>query len=352
MWPPRSFESGGRTGWSGAKGLAPALIMRRCSGGENAENSSRGCQSLIGAAAMEMHEARYFLAVCGTMNLHRAAERCHITQPALSRSMQKLEAELGGHLFHRESTGVRLTEFGRLMRPHLEELVSRERTAQTAARSFLRLESAPLTLGVMCTIGPLRFVGFLNAFRQARPGVELSVVENVPARLSDMLTEGAIDVALMAQPVPFEARFQAEPIYRERFGLAFPVGHRFEQRQALHVADVKGETYLSRINCEYRDYLADLCRANGVDIYRGFRSEREDWIMAMVAAGMGICFLPEYSATHPGVRHRLVAGPEVSRDVSLVTMARRELSPAALTLIADVRAYDWRAPAAASDGES
>ena len=68
---------------------------------------------------------------------------------------------------------------------------------------------------------------------------------------------------------------------------------------------MRDETYLSRVNCEYRDYLIELCAEFGVGFQRGFRSEREDWIMTMVAAGMGICFLPEYSAIHPGIRHRL-----------------------------------------------
>ena len=62
----------------------------------------------------------------------------------------------------------------------------------------------------------------------------------------------------------------------------------------------------------------------------------------MVAAGMGICFLPEYSATHPGIQHRVVEGPAVSRDVSLVTVGGRSLSTAAQTFIAAVRSYDWR----------
>jgi DNA-binding transcriptional LysR family regulator len=110
---------------------------------------------------------------------------------------------------------------------------------------------------------------------------------------------------------------------------------------------VRGETYLSRINCEYRDYLADLCRDHGVEIRRGFRSEREDWIMALVAAGMGICFLPEYSATHPGIRHRIVAEPQVVREVSLVSVGGRPLSPAARSFVGAVRNYDWVNRAAA-----
>ena len=299
---------------------------------------------------MEMHEVRYFLAACETMNFHRAAASCNVTQPALTRAIQKLEAELGGSLFRRDHSGAHLTDFGRLMRPHLEEVHGRTKNAQQVARSFLKLEAAPLTLGVMCTIGPLRFVGFLNEFRERHTGIEVSMLESVPSRLIELLLSGSIDVALMAQPGAFDQRLNVEPIYSERFGLAFPAGHPLEQRETLNVTDVRGETYLSRINCEYRDYLAELCRERGVDIRRGFRSEREDWILMMVAAGMGVCFLPEYSATHPGIRHRVVDKPAVIRDVSLVTVAGRSLSTAVQTFIEAVRIYDWGHTSGGHDG--
>ena len=218
-----------------------------------------------------MTEIRYFLAVCETLNFHRAAERCHVTQPALTRAVQKLEAELGGQLFCRDKGHVELTEFGRLMRPHLRDVLERRDHARTIARSFLKLEAAPLTLGVMCTIGPVLFVAFLNAFRERHPGVEVTVVENVPARLSELLLNGSLDVALMAQPEAFDPRLKVVPVYRERFGLAFPAGHPFEQRNTLHVTDVRDQTYLSRVNCEYRDYLIELCGEFGVGFHRGFR---------------------------------------------------------------------------------
>ena len=101
---------------------------------------------------MEMHEVRYFLAACETLNFHKAAARCHVTQSALTGAIQKLEAELASHLFRRERNHVQLTDFGRLMRPHLEAVLDRTTNAQQVARSFLKQEAAPLTLGVMCTI--------------------------------------------------------------------------------------------------------------------------------------------------------------------------------------------------------
>ena len=80
------------------------------------------------------------------------------------------------------------------MRSHLEQVLRQTDTAKVAAKSFLKLEAAPLTLGVMCTIGPLRFVGFLNDFREQHPGIEVSTVENVPGRLSELLLAGTLDL--------------------------------------------------------------------------------------------------------------------------------------------------------------
>jgi DNA-binding MarR family transcriptional regulator len=69
---------------------------------------------------MELHQIRYFLAVAETLNFNRAAERCNVSQPTLTRAIKKLEEELGGPLFRRERKLTHLTDLGRLMRPHLE----------------------------------------------------------------------------------------------------------------------------------------------------------------------------------------------------------------------------------------
>jgi DNA-binding transcriptional LysR family regulator len=291
---------------------------------------------------MEMHEIRYFLAACQTLNFHRAAEIVHVGQPALTRAIQKLEAELGGHLFHREKGHVRLTDFGALMRSHLDEVQKRSETAKKTARRFLSLEATPLTLGVMCTIGPLRFISFLNAFHERHPGIEVTVIEGAAGRLTELLLDGKLDIALLARPEPFDHRLSATPVYRERFGLAFSSGHPFERRNTLQLSDVRNEAYLERINCEYADHIDALCKALGFEIRSAYRSEREDWILAMVAAGMGVCFIPEFSASQPGVCHRPVAEPEIIREVSLVSVAARTPSPAVSAFANAVMNHEWQ----------
>jgi DNA-binding transcriptional LysR family regulator len=293
---------------------------------------------------MEMHQVRYFLAVADSLNFTRAAERCHVSQPALTRAIQQLEAELGGVLLRRERKLTHLTDFGRLIEPHLRQLAADAEAAKTTARRFLNLQEAQIRLGIMCTVGPARFMGFLADFNQAHPGCDIMLIEGVPSKLSELLLQGELDLAAMAQPEPFSERLDVLPLYRERFCIAFPTGHRLDALNHVAVSDVAGETYLRRVNCEYRDHLADLLRQRGLAVRVGFQSEREDWIQMMVAAGFGVCFLPEYSPTIPGVRTQPVREPEVVREVSLVSMSGRRFSPAVRSFIAAVRAHGWRKP--------
>ena len=290
---------------------------------------------------MEMHQVRYFLAVADSLNFTRAAELCHVSQPALTRAIQQLEQELGGLLLRRERRLTHLTDFGRLIEPHLRRLSADAEAAKTTARKFLNLQQAQIRLGIMCTVGPARFVGFLAGFHAANPGCEMTLVEGIPPRISQMLLQGELDLAVMAQPDPFNERLDALSLYRERFCIAFPIGHRLEQQNRIRIVEIAGETYLRRINCEYRDYLVDRLREHGLATRVGFQSEREDWIQMMVAAGFGVCFLPEFSPTIPGVLTQPVTDPEVVRDVSLVSMSGRRFSPAVLAFIRAIRAHDW-----------
>jgi DNA-binding transcriptional LysR family regulator len=187
----------------------------------------------------------------------------------------------------------------------------------------------------------MRFMGFLAEFRVTYPGCEVTLIEGVPGQLAELLLDGKLDLAVMAQPEAFSDRVEARPLYRERFCVAFPMGHRFREKNRVRISDVAGETYLLRINCEYRDYLSERCREHGFAVRIGFRSEREDWIQMMVAAGFGICFIAEFSTTIPGVLTWLVADPEVVREVSLVSIAGRRFSPAVAAFVRSIQGYRW-----------
>jgi DNA-binding transcriptional LysR family regulator len=188
----------------------------------------------------------------------------------------------------------------------------------------------------MCTVAPVQFVSFLGRFRADNPGIEITLLEGMPDQLCDLLAKGELGVALMARPDGFSAPLQASKLYSELFVIACSAGHRFAMENEIRMADLDGEFYLSRINCEFYDVLDDLCREHG-----SYQSEREDWILTMVAAGMGVCFLPEYTATFPGVVGCPVVSPAVARNVCLVSVAGRRWSPPVAAFVKAVRRHPW-----------
>ena len=117
---------------------------------------------------MELHQIRYFLTLSETLNFTKAAEVCHVSQPALTRAIRNMEEELGGLLFSRERNNTHLTELGRLIEPHLAEIIARGGEAKPTAARFIKLERAQLALGVMCTIYPVQFVSFLGLLEGPR----------------------------------------------------------------------------------------------------------------------------------------------------------------------------------------
>jgi DNA-binding transcriptional LysR family regulator len=290
---------------------------------------------------MEMHQIRYFLAVCNTLNFTRAAEQCNVTQPALTRAIQKLEEEMGGLLFRRERKLTHMTDLGNLVQPQLESILKQSEQARTTAQSFLQLKDAPLRLGVMCTIGPVRFVSFLSRFGADHPGIEVSLTESIPDELINMLMEGALDVAITTATETPNERLDFRKLYDERFVVALPAGHRFEAMPAVPIQEIAGEAYLSRTNCEYYEKMETVLEQQMVKVEDVFRSEREDWIQTMVMAGMGICFMPEFSAVLPGLLTRPICDPPVSRTVHLATVGGRRFSPAVATFIKAIDRYQW-----------
>jgi|SRR5580658_550174 LysR family hydrogen peroxide-inducible transcriptional activator len=290
---------------------------------------------------MEFHQIKYFLAVADELNFSRAAERCHVSQPALTRAVQKLEDELGGLLIRRLRERTQLTELGHLIRPHLVQMVMRAEAVKSTARLYLKEVHTPIRLGVMCTIGPGRFISLLSRFRHEHPDIELTLIEVMPNRLHRMLIDGEVDVAIITRPGDADFRLDFVPLFGERYCGVLPIGHRLHDRSSMRMRDIDGESFFLRINCEMHERISSLMQAQGVSIMQAYSSEREDWIQTMIAAGLGVSIMPQHSVTSPAVIVLPLVEPEVIREVCLATPAGRQPGPAIATFIDAFCTYDW-----------
>jgi DNA-binding transcriptional LysR family regulator len=290
---------------------------------------------------MEMQQVRYFMALAETLNFTRAAEKCNVTQPALTRAIQGLEAELGGPLFHRERSKTHLSELGRMMLPYFENIQNAASTAKDAAKSFGSLDNAHLKLGAMCTIGPALVSSFLAKFCAANPEVDVDVVDLGVKDLIGKLIDGELELALLAQPEGLDVRFHGLPLFTERFVLAIPRTHRLARLNSVPCRELHGEPYVNRAKCEYYDWVHEQFVSNGIRTKKVFSSERDDWVQGMIKAGMGIGYFPEYCVTDPDLVVRPLTDPDFSRTIMLVTVRGRPHSPAVGAFVRQARAEKW-----------
>ena len=286
---------------------------------------------------MEMHQVRYFLAVADLLNFTRAAESCNVSQPSLTRAVKLLEDEFGGPLFHRERANTHLSELGRQVHGHLKHVHEQSLAAKLLAKDFAKLKKTVLKLGIMCTIAPNRVVEMLGTIQARHPGVEIDVVDASARELNDRLFDGDLEVALYCLPADeADERIHATQVFREQMVIVVAPGHKFAEGNSVSVRQLDGERYVNRAKCEFRGYAAQVFAEHGVHVETVYRGERDDWVLAMIAAGQGFGFMPESVVNHAGVVTRPLVDPEFWREVNLVTVRGRPHSPAVATLVKQV----------------
>ncbi len=292
---------------------------------------------------MEMHQVRYFLAAAKHLNFTKAAEECGVSAPSLIKAMKLLELEFGGQLFNRERARTHLTELGRIALPHLEQVLAESVEAKRKALDFFNLKEATLKLGIMCTIAPSQFVELVSGFRQAYPNVVLRIIDANARQLQTQLLAGDLEAAIYCLPgEPPHERTHVMPLFREQMVIAVCRSHALSMKKIIRGTDLNGEAYLDRINCEFTGYADRLFSERAIDGPTVYQSERDDWILAMIAAGMGYGFLPRSSADYPGVVFRPIVEPEFWRTVNLVTVRGRRHSPAVGALVREVMRTKWQ----------
>lgn len=290
---------------------------------------------------MELFQIRYVLAAAETLNFTRAAERCNVSQPAVTKAVKGLEAELGASIFTREGKRIRLSDFGRSILPTLRLMQEQSERAKSIAQEYRLLDKVPVRLGVLATIGSVRIARYLAAFQAGFEGVEVEVTEAPLPELLNRLDKGRLDLAIVN---PFEGvpkSFHAHPLYSEKYVAVLAPGHRLAERNVVRLADLSGEPYVDRLSCEMREMFTAICKDHDVQLYARFRSEREDWVQAMVLARIGIAVMPEYSVTVPELLQRPIVDPAISRTIALLSVPGRPFSKATAAMVRTAQAFKW-----------
>jgi LysR family cyn operon transcriptional activator len=174
---------------------------------------------------MQLFQLRYFEAAARLGNFSRAAEEVCVSQPSLSQQIANLEREVGAALFTRHGRSVRLTDAGSTLRQHAERILREEREALRAVRAIVGLEQGRLALATLPTPGQHLLPRALVRFRQAYPGIAITMQEIVPARLvGEAVARGRADLGIVHLPCTVTGLAQ-QVLFTEELALVVPSAH-------------------------------------------------------------------------------------------------------------------------------
>ena len=269
---------------------------------------------------MTLSELRFVVSLARERNFRRAAEKCFVSQPALSLAIKKLEEELGLSLFERSRSKVTVTSVGQLIINQAHVVLDEAEKIKELSRQGDRQLGYPFSLGLIYSIAPYLLPLIIPILRRDLPEMPLEVEENITKNLEENLKKGSLDAAIIA--LPFEKPgIECVHLYDEPFEVIVPINHALAQNKSLSAKELGREKVmlLDNDHC-YSNQILEACPglAKNRDVQLGNSLET---IRNMVASNLGISVLPK-SATVSGYENPLVktipfSDPKPYRRVAL-----------------------------------
>jgi DNA-binding transcriptional LysR family regulator len=288
-----------------------------------------------------MQHIRYFLAVGETLNLTKAAERCNVTQPALTRAIKTLENELGGELLRRERALSHLTELGQRMLPMLRDCYETALAAKMVAASIRKREIAPLTIAISHTVSLGRFDRLLRELARALPGLQLTLRRGSGREVAEVLKLGTAELVIAGPLNENWSRLEIIRLFEEQFVLVVSATHRLANKDEIEFRELSSETLLINEGCELVDKIKVCLEANGILDTVTHRVATQEDLLTLLKAGLGVAIVPVGAAEADGVRRVELKHLNLVRSVSLYCVAGRNHTVAGATLFNMLRAADW-----------
>lgn len=279
---------------------------------------------------MNLRRIRHFVVLAEALNFHRAAQRLHIAQPALTVSIQKLEAELGVTLFSRDARGVSLTAAGKGALPDATKALYHGQKLLETSRFAGREACGTLRVGFVGSTTYQILPTLIEHFTRNHPKVEFEFQEAVSGKIAQMLEDEALDVGLIRTPVSTSNRVALMELESEEFVLAVHRTHPLATRAKVSLVDLKDQEFLmyredsaaglraaAYALCQFGGFLPRVCQL-GTQIQT---------LLSLVEARLGIALVPENRGRHASDEiciKRIADYPSVGR-IGLALATRNDI---------------------------
>ena len=270
---------------------------------------------------VDMDELRWFIRVAESRTVTEAAETLHLSQPALSRGLGRLEREVGAPLFDRVGRVLRLNANGQALLDGARRAVSAVDGARRTIGELADPDRGTVTLAFLNTMGPLVVPTLLSAYRPRRPNVQFRLRQGGTERIEQYLLEGLVDLLLISPPRSPDIVWR--PLLKEPLVLVVPVTHRLAGRTSVRLEEVRDDPFVifSR-GFGMRPTTERLCREAGFTPRIACEGEDGATLRGLIGAGCGVGLIGPGPAPLPDVVELPVSDPPCYRMIGLAWCER------------------------------
>lgn len=266
---------------------------------------------------MNLRDLEYVVAVAEEGHFGRAAERCHVSQPALSGQIRKMEDFLGVDLFERSNRQVLITPIGQTIVDHARQALALKDEIVDMARAANDPFQGEISMGMISTIAPYLAPIVLPAFRRALPDFSLTLSEGLTNELEAKISNGDLDCAITATD-PELKNLSETLLYTEPFRVGVCHTHPLAQQDAIDLTEIDHQDLLllSDGHC-LRDQVIDVCHLSTGASNLNTRNTSMETLLALVVAENSVTLVPALTAEYLNRTHRdLIAKPEITGTAS------------------------------------
>jgi len=276
---------------------------------------------------MELLQLQYFLAVARLEHVTEAARSLHVTQSSLSKTIQRLEEDLGVPLFDRTGRKLRLNEFGSRFLRRTERALFELEQGKQEIRDLSSLEHGKLELAVT-TASTLPNI--LREFRKKRPSIQFHVQMLTTQEMVTLLYRGEVDFCLSSPPIQGDD-IECQIVFIDPILVAVPKGHRLADRNSVSLTELRDESFVG-VTRGYgtRDLVDSVCKSVGFVPNYVYEGDEPARLSALVEAEIGIAFIPSTARdSREHIHYIQVEDHELVREIALLWHRSRYISRAA-----------------------
>lgn len=278
---------------------------------------------------MDFDQLFYFQAVAKHKSLTKASEELNLSQPALSRSILRLEEEIGVPLFERKSRGIVLNQYGKVFLESANHAISEMKETKQKIHDMVDPYHGTISLAFIQTLGSSFVPDLISDFKKEFPNIQFQLSQNISSEILKEIEVANIDIGFCSPLEPHE-NLCSIPVLAEEMFLIVPAAHRLAGKNLVNLNEVADDPFIFfKPQTALHDLIQNLCIEAGFLPRKVFEGYEERTVSDLVGANLGVAIVPPIPNLDEGKISMIrVQSPKCFRVIQMVWRINGYMSPA------------------------